>query len=214
MGRKPWLLMLAVGLTVIGIFGGWLLLRSEAPPRPAKPAINEKQKARANRAWAKVVETGHREAQSLDLRRWPFHELKPEPGGVPEALRRLAKEVLGEPEDLGLSFAAARRAVTSGHISLWVVPGRGVLCMFRHPDMAVSCRPVSKAYRQGIALQIYKLGKAKSGPPESFMAIGVVPDGISGVRMRLGNRRTTAPVVANTFQVEARRPIKVVLPGS
>jgi hypothetical protein len=123
-------------------------------------------------------------------------------------LQREAVELLGGADDLGLYFANARYATTSNKVGLWVVPGDGLICMFRAVQLVASCTTTAQAYRYGIVLQVYKPDREHDRPTE-FASLGIVPDGVKKVPAKVGKQWTTIAVADNTFYVESRRPIGI-----
>lgn len=159
--------------------------------------------------WEQLVSKGRREAQAVELDRWPFAEVKKGPV-MPRALREEAKEMLRESEQLDLRFEDVRFAEAPNRMDIWVVPGDRIICMFRAVRMAGACSTTTQAYRHGMVLQTYR---HRNGRPTSFEALGIVPDGIVKVPAKIGRRWTKLNVVANTFFVESQKPIGIRWPG-
>jgi hypothetical protein len=128
---------------------------------------------------------------------------------MPDSLQKKALELLGEPAPLGLRFADARYAATSHQLSLWVVPGNGVICVFELVKMASACTTTVQAYHHGIVLQTYTVSKGSGGRPAKFTSFGVAPNGVKRVPAKVGSRWTAVDVVNNTFVIESRQPIGI-----
>jgi hypothetical protein len=129
---------------------------------------------------------------------------------MPQALREEAEEVLLEPEPLDLQFNEARYVTTPNDAALWVVPGSGILCIFRAVKMAASCSPAPLAFHRGIVLELFKLDEA--GHPTRFTALGIAPDGVESMVGEIGKTRRKIPVVGNAYFTEARDPINRLRP--
>jgi hypothetical protein len=111
---------------------------------------------------------------------------------------------------LKLRFDQARYAETPGGTDIWLVPGRGVMCLVRAPRIATTCDTGGKAARRGLVLQVYKVGKSPDHRPTQFMAMGVAPDGARGVLVKVGHESRAIPIVDNAFDYKAKAPITVV----
>lgn len=204
--RNRWLLIAGLAVPLVVAVGIWLAQGASEPRAARTPS-----QAGPTRAWEHLVDKGVRESRSVDLRHWPFAHVESTGKGMPFALRREAKEVLGNPDHLGLRFEHARHAVTANKVDLWVVQATGVLCMFRAKEIAATCETTAEAYRHGLVLQIYKLDEAHGRRPTKFAALGIAPDGVKEVPAKVGKRRISIPVAANAYFAEAPMPIAVLL---
>jgi hypothetical protein len=206
--RKGWLLILGVAMTLALVAGVWFAIgRGKAQHALATKRLS------ATQVWAQIAEKGRRESRSADLRDWPFAAVAHPLRGMPDRLRKEAKEVLGNPEHLGLLFDSARYATTPDGMGLWVVSGRDVICMVRAANAAVACNTMARAYRQGLLLEVSKLDKAHGRRPTKFTVLGIAPDGVKSIAAQVGKRRRRIAVIHNAFSAEARTPINVVLPS-
>lgn len=199
-------LLIAVAAATLTV-GGWLLLTHES----RSDRYLSSRQAQEHRAWNQLARVGQREVRSIYLRQWPFAAVVQAPEGMPFSVQKKARGVLGGGRPLGLDFNAAKYVTTQNDIRLWVVLGKGVACMFRELHMAASCTTRAQAFRHGIVLQTYQLNKV-GGEPTTFTAIGIAPDGVRAISMRVGDRRMKVPVVNNTYWAEASKPISVVPP--
>jgi hypothetical protein len=203
--RTHWLTFLGVALVAaLGVRCG----TGDTTERVSQQA-HVGAKAREAKQWEQLANKGQREVQSSLLGPWPFSEVKQVERGMPDSLRKKALELLGEPAPLELRFADARYATTSHQLSLWVVPGNGVICIFESAKMASACTTTVQAYHHGVVLQTYTLGKGSGGRPVEFTSLGVVPNGVTRVPVKVGNRWTAVDVVNNTFFIRSRQPIGV-----
>lgn len=187
--------------------GTWLMLdRGNSRPVEAEHPVD-----RVAQAWREMVRAGlRREGIEGPPQRWPFSALEPAIGGMPPQLRAEAREVLGSPAPMRLRFDEARYGRAPTGVGLWMVPGRGVTCMFRAVSIASTCIATVDAYRYGMLLQTYKVGKAPGIRPSHFVVLGVAPDGAKTVSVKFGERTRTVPIVDNAFRVQAEAQIRVV----
>jgi hypothetical protein len=133
--------------------------------------------------------------------------------GMPAALRSLAQKTLGAGSDaLMLDFARAREVSASRHLRLWLVPGRGVICMFRVTHFAAICAPDNVARARGLVLETYRLPAGKPWPPLSFTAIGVMPSSVVGAVAKTRGRTIVIPTRSNTFVRRSKSAINVTRP--
>lgn len=161
--------------------------------------------------WSELRRAGSRWAQVDSNPSWPFSGIVRSPLGMPKALRRETWQVLGKPRHLGLRFDLAARPPDRAAASLWVVPGNGVICLVKVPSVAAACTTSSRAYHHGIVLQTYKLGPKPARRPLKFVSLGIVPDGVRTVPIKIASHWRTITVVDNTFGIEARQPIGIPL---
>lgn len=201
---------LAVGGAVLLLIGAALLIADHGEQHSVGPS---KGKAHIANSWQRMADKGQREARGLDLNSWPFQAAVLPRKGMSAWFKREAKEVLLEPENLGLRFNKARYVAATNRVSLWVVPGRNVLCVFRATRIAAACTSKARAYRSGILLEVYRLNKP-GGHPTRFTAIGLMPDGVRSVTVRMGKLRKQLPVIRNAYIAEAPRPITLLHPNS
>jgi hypothetical protein len=199
-------MILALGALLLLVGGIALLIRNgeSQPPITSHRGIAG--------SWKELSEKGIREASILRDQPWPFASIVAVPGGLPSQLRKQAEEVLMEPKPLRLRFGDARRVTALHSAGFWVVPGAGVICMFRAVKMAAACSGKRDVYRHGLLLELYKLDRP-GGKPTAFTAFGLVPDGVASVVARIGRRRDTIPVVGNAYEIEASKPINIIPPG-
>lgn len=144
--------------------------------------------------------------------RLPIKALRTKAEPLPPRLREEALETLGkEAHRLGLRLAAAQHLRTAIGISEWVVPGRDVTCLFRGGMAAVACNKNTLVRRKGLMVVVGE-GKSQVDPglPDRFLALGLVPDGTSSVRLHEVNGSSkVVPVVGNTFAYQAKTPFEL-----
>jgi hypothetical protein len=159
-----------------------------------------------------IVRGGLAEGAVPPMRQWrSFSGLRSVAGGVPSATRiAVAEAVGGRPglDILDLDFDSARRATTPSGMSLWMVSGRGVMCLVRTERIAIACSGEKKANRRGVLLQIHRAAPA---PNElAFVTIGIVPNWATGISLQIGDVPITLPIQANAFDFGAARSIRVL----
>jgi hypothetical protein len=204
--RKSTLVSGIVVVLVLIAAGAWLVLNragdesegSGGPPDQAAPG------------WHEVVREGVKGVRAHGLpRKWPFSSVRPTAAGMTPRVKREALEVLGSAAPLRLRFEEARYARTPAGVGLWVVPGRGVICMFRAVRMASSCSTTVEAYRRGLLLQTYT-SPIPEARPTRFTALGIAPDWARAVSARIGGKSWTIPIVDNAFGAAAKAPIRII----
>jgi hypothetical protein len=205
--RVRQLIFLGITLAALIAVGIWIAADGE---QGESQNVRARSQPREPQQWEQLVNEGRQEAESSLLGPWPFAEVRRVEGGMPGPLRKDALELLGEPTALGLRFAKARYATTPNNLGLWVVPGNGVICMFRAAKLASSCKTIVQVYRHGIVLQTYKWDRGGGeDKPTAFASFGIVPDGIRRVPVKIGDRWTTVGVVDNTFFIGSRQTIGI-----
>lgn len=166
----------------------------------------------ASAALDAIVRSGLAEGEMSDSRLWQsFSGVESVAGGVPPRTRLAVAEILGRPavsDTLGLKFDSARQAKTPSGTTLWVVSGRGVMCLIREERIAISCSTKRKAIRHGLLLQVRRTSSTVDDP--AFTTIGIVPDRATGISLQAGDVPVTLPVQANAFDFGATRSIKVL----
>jgi hypothetical protein len=197
-----------IGITAILIVAGVVFIgRQGANRSPAKARLYKS--GNATRQWERLERTGQKEARSISARSWPFSRIVPTTHQMPRAVRQKAEEVLGAPQHLNLQFRRAMHVMAPNNAVLWVVPGDGILCLFQTVPVAAACKPTGQAYRDGLVLQLYKLSSPRTSRSTRFTSLGIIPDGVKQIPVKIGRRWTTAPVEHNVFFIASTRPIGV-----
>jgi hypothetical protein len=131
------------------------------------------------------------------------------PRRLPAQVRARIREALGpEGEELGLNFDRAYYLDTSLAVGIWIVWGRGVICLFNGHSFSMACDTSIRATQDGLVIVSGPSPAAYERP--AVVALGLVPDGVHAVRLGLlGGRDRVVPVVRNTFALRAHRPIMV-----
>jgi hypothetical protein len=193
--RKRWISVSILAAALALAVGLWFVDGSDSR-RHARAATRQTS---SSNVWAQIAKAARQESRSADLRRWPFAEITRPLHGMPDLLKREAKEALAGPQSASLLFDSARFAITPTGGGLWVVSGRDVVCVLRAMTAAVACNTVAHVYRHGLVLEVYKRDKA-SGPPTSFTALGIMPDGVRSITAEVGRRQRRIKVSGMRFQ--------------
>jgi len=126
---------------------------------------------------------------------------------MPKAMRYRIRQNLGNISALGLNFKTSHYVTTSMGISVWIVNGRDVTCLFRERSAASSCRTRVAAEREGIWLGTYSTSKARPGQPVDYLAVGVAPGTVNSVVVGTGTTRKTLHLKAHAWALRGRNPI-------
>ena len=110
---------------------------------------------------------------------------------------------------MGLRFNQAHYVTTNAGGRIWTVRGNRLTCIFQAVTAASSCAPDASVLKQGLPLVVGAVtGESKEAIPDSFLAIGIVPDGVRTVRLQpLGERARLVSVTRNAFSMRANSPI-------
>jgi hypothetical protein len=123
---------------------------------------------------------------------------------------------------LTLSYEQARLVYAGAGARAWVVPGRGVrgsrvegvLCLYRQrtigeqPGVDGACSPATAAPRRGVVFV------TNGDTRRSMLIVGLVPDGVEGVRIAVdGQRPRTAEVAGNYFETAVSGPGRASFTG-
>lgn len=193
------IIVAVVGAAVIGRRGG------DQTPARARPNRSRD----TGRQWEQLERAGQKEAHSIVGQSWPFSELISTRPQIPLSLRVKAEEVLGHPQNLNLWFEKARRVTAPNTDDLWLIPGSDVLCLFQAIPAAAACKTTAQAYRDGLVLQLYRLHSVGDGRPTRFTSVGVIPDGVKRIPVKIGRHWAFVPVAHNVFSLASSQPIGV-----
>ncbi len=100
----------------------------------------------------------------------------------------------------GCSVALGQEVVLPGtHTPLWAVPGRDQVMLFDQPrngHFGGTATTIARAVKRGV---VFWTGVAKTHEPHLMRVKGLVPDGVTAVRL---SKTAVAPVVDNAFTRE------------
>jgi hypothetical protein len=158
-------------------------------------------------SWKKISDNGVAEEDARQS--WPFTAVRRT--AMPRALIASSRRVLGDPWPLRLRFDDARFTQTPIGAGLWVVPGRGVICVFMEGIPAGSCATAGEARRLGVVLETFAVDP-RTHRPDGYLLLGLAPDGTRVVHARVGGERRQLIVYGNAFAARARSAIRVFAP--
>lgn len=135
------------------------------------------------------------------------------PRAVPVVMRRRIARNLLSVAPLHLHWAEARYAHTRRGIGIWVVEGRGLVCIFRDRSPATACDTRLNVGRRGIYVETYGLSKGRPSVPTAYRVLGIAPPGARTLRAESGGAFVVIPVANRTFEYRSNHPVRVILPG-
>jgi hypothetical protein len=209
MDRRRMAWIFAALLTLLA--GGWFLASGldsqEAEPEAhAVSAGSDGWQAKLVRRAAEIS-SGYSTSQL-----WPFAAMRDRPEPMSQRLRRDAAATLGRGHQaLGLRFDGAQYVDTTTGIGIWVVRGKGVVCIFHAKTMAAACNTDAEAGDSGLVLVVGDGPIPSPGAlPKRFLALGIAPDWTRAVRLQIVDGASkTVPVIDNAFALRARAPINL-----
>jgi hypothetical protein len=123
------------------------------------------------------------------------------------AQRRALGAVGAPPGALGFDHA---QLITTKHGNFWLTAGHGLVCAFQTRTFALSCDAVVTVLKRGLFLGTVERPDAYASQRQHFLMIGIVPDGVRRVRLRVGARFPQwVSVQNNTVSADAHEPIIV-----
>jgi hypothetical protein len=189
------------------LVGGWFVLENqegEAAPSKAPPT----RRAILAESWRQLSAGGIQEGRDSQIQDWSrFAKLWRKPA-MPLQMRRAVSETLGPAQSLDLRFDQARYATAPVGGGLWVVPGRGVMCLFRAKTATSTCNTAAIAERRGILLEVFRPGSSPGRRPTHFLALGIAPNWARRVEVNVDRELKTIPIVNNTYGLRANVPIR------
>lgn len=108
----------------------------------------------------------------------------------------------------GLEFDRAV-PVSTPEGRLWMVAGADITCIVQEEEKALSCDASDAVVEDGLVIGVFEPPRRPGERPTNFLVLGVVPDPVERVRLKVGERRRTIPVWGNAYSVRADRPITV-----
>lgn len=120
-----------------------------------------------------------------------------------EPATRLMKDRMGE----GAAAALGAHEARTPNGPIWLVASNsGRICLFAGRPPASACESSSLALKQGLTIGVVE---SPSDPSRRrFVLYGVVPDGRTSVKVRIGEHRIrTIPVRSGAFSMRAREPV-------
>lgn len=200
----------AVGVVTLvliaGLGGGWSWLSRSDRDRPHR---SEGPSARSGlEELERQAEAEQRPGVSALAERRAFEILRGRSEPMPLGVRVVVRSALeGRDGSSGLRFDQAQH-VRVGQGGIWVLSGKGVVCLVQAALGALQCNLLSEALDQGVSLGILrKTRRGAPGPPRRFVAIGVAPDWATAVLLRVGGATRRVRIRRNVYAMHASEPI-------
>jgi hypothetical protein len=135
-----------------------------------------------------------------------FAPLRTRPEPMSSAAQRRALGAVGAPPGaLALDDA---QLIETEQGNLWLTAGDGLVCAFETRTYALSCDLVATVLKRGLFLGTVERPAAYASNRQRFLMIGVVPDGVRSVRLRVGAGSSQRVAVRNNaVSADAREPI-------
>jgi len=172
-----------------------------------KDDLTQPSATRAMKIWRATSRRGLAQADGQRLK-WPFASTPTVPEGAPPAVIAAFTQLLGRASPLQLRFHDAH-TTTFPKGRVWVVPGRGVICMIRSPRLASSCDTGTNIDRRGLQLSTYRTKPGHHRPVEYELLV-LVPDWAKTATLRIGARAKRLPLDANRVWLRSRYPISLL----
>lgn len=145
-------------------------------------------------------------------RRRRFAFLRGRTEAIPTAMKRAIAGAVGGVSALGLHFDHSRLLPTTIGVGVWVIEGDEVTCISLARDGSTACDTSLRAWRGGLPLQVASVGGSPEDRSAAFLAIGLVPNWASGVRVSIRGRSRIARAPYGAYGVRATAPIRDVHP--
>lgn len=196
--------LMVIALLVIG----WLAL-GQGSSRHALSGHSPVSRAMANR-WQQLADRGVAEEKSVfGPVPWQFSALGHTANKMSLREIHAAEHTLADSWPLRLHFEHARYLAARGKIGLWVVRGRGVICMFRMNRSGSVCDTSANVAQKGLLLEVYVSGPPPQRQSMHYLALGIAPDWAKRVWVEAGGGLEEIPINDNCYRVRANSPIQV-----
>jgi hypothetical protein len=126
---------------------------------------------------------------------------------IPVPFRRKIRSQLSE-RIHNLDFEAARytRTRVSG---IWIFSARGTTCVARTGDAAMACDSKGHFVSRGLSFAVFEAPSKTVDSLHGFVSVGVAPDWVQTVRLKVGQRNQEVAVHSNTYGLRSNSPIFV-----
>lgn len=153
-------------------------------------------------------QTGRSQAHVFAAQRASYAVFRSPAETPPSAVLARLSDVLEVPRrTLDATSAQLLRSPLGG---LWIVNGRqGVTCIVQAEGLGLTCSATRDFLRRGLSLGVFAAPPSEQVLPESFLLLGVAPDWVRGVNLRIGALSQTQPVVNNIYARRAAVPVMV-----
>lgn len=125
----------------------------------------------------------------------------------PTRLRAQLSAYIGPAPLFALRYRSAQRLDTTLGPSLWLIPGRGVTCLY-HPKGGLGCQTTVSVVRSGLVLQSFR----RAGPTSRsyrYLAMGLPPSGVTRVLLSTRGIHRVLTISRHIFVARAPTPLRV-----
>jgi hypothetical protein len=131
---------------------------------------------------------------------------------LPKPVDQYLRATLGAPPGSFALGTAQHVRSLSGEI--WVIHGKrkgsGITCIVQGADGYVGCTSSSDFAARGLALGMARPSRQGSNRPQDFQLMGIAPDWVKTVQVRVGSRTVWAiPVRGSIYSLRAKAPMFV-----
>lgn len=126
---------------------------------------------------------------------------------LPDSVRSRLARLLTEPNEPFNPSEVQRSHTKAGIVWAFVVGDQ--VCLAQGSHGASACVAMSIATSEGVSLGTFSPPSKRIHRPHHFMVLGLVPDGIGRIELRIGKQRKTAAVKNNLYSASADQPIFV-----
>jgi hypothetical protein len=194
-------LLLACTLFLWKLFGDDTSSRG-LPVKGKIPSIAQWQARAVHRGLTELSEPANQRLPPLAIT-----EAKPK--SMPRAMRDAIHKTIGDASILHLSFDRSYLAQMPIGGALWIVEGSGVICAFRDQLGTSTCQTNVQARKHGLLLEVFRPSRKPEGRPTHFLALGIAPNWVRSVAVKVGHIRRTIPVISHRYALTAKRPIEI-----
>jgi hypothetical protein len=129
------------------------------------------------------------------------------PEMLPVSVRARLSRILKKP---GTPFTPSpvQRSHTNGGI-VWAFVVGDQVCLTQGTHGASVCVAKDVAISEGVSLGTFSPPSQRIPRPHNFLLLGLVPDGVGRVELKIGRRRERAGVKNNLYSVSGDKPIFV-----
>jgi hypothetical protein len=153
---------------------------------------------------SRAAEAGERQVRYATMgKNFGLFESKPEalPGPVRSRLSRLLKE----PNEPFNPSQVQRSQSNAGIVWTFVVGDQ--VCLAQGAHGAAACVAMDIAISEGVSVGTFSPPSKRIHKPHGFLVLGLAPDGVGRVELKIGERRRTTVVKGNLYSVSSNQSI-------
>jgi hypothetical protein len=188
---RAFLLMIVAVACICG--GLWYLSRADHNSSSARRGLSGRDPLPATHSKTQGVE-------GLHLTQSP-------PVRLPAAVRNQIVSALGPRSAAVRPFRTQHIATPQG--DLWLVDGREQSCLIEGGKGGITCASNHLVRRYGLAVGIGDAPTQPGGKPHNFLLLGIAPDSIHRVLLKIGAGTQEVPVRHNVYTHRANVPIVI-----